>query len=407
MAEAVFFIRGVSMAFIELTEGEIASLSEMEKKQYERQLRLHRERVAFVEKLEKIESANYQYQKPKIKRIKPVRRIDIPKYKAVSDVKITVPDTLVSRRDIRAKSEAQQALTKKISGRIVGKCRMLQLPDLDKVKLPSPLSYSGTRKIEISAVSDKIAKPTVPVLTFKGIERLGIKNVPEKKNIVLSNVSFEYERKPLNVAVPKTNTPLIKKFTGLNAINISNVPTVSVGSATVKKYTPVALDFQSVSEVNKKAVSVKINPLTLSYKVPRIADVVVPKIQTVAGKSKSGISAIKKRMADSLRPSVSVESINVTLPQKLSIRSFVPSKSDVHIPQVKVTTLPNIKKVQIKSVDINVNVNIKPQTVKLPAYTVSSIKHPEIDKTEVVKVNAPHITESDVANVLSRVMNGI
>lgn len=391
------------MAFIELTEDEIAVLSETEKKQYDRQLKLHRERVAFVEKLEKIESANYQYQKPKIKRIKPVRRIDLPKYKAVSDVKITLPEHLLERSSIKAKHETQQTLIKKISGGIVGECRISQIPVLDKIKSPSPLLYQGTKKIEISGVAENTAKLIVPVLNFNEIERLRIKNVPENNKIIPPKVSFGYEREPLNVAVPKTKIPLIKKFTGLNAVNISNVPTVSVVPATIKKYTLVTLDPQSISDVNEKAVSIKINPLTLSYEAPRIADVVVPKIQTVGEKSKNDISSIKKRMTDSFQPSVSVESVNVTIPHKLSIGSFVPSKSDIHIPQVKTATLPNIKKVQIKSVDVNV----KPQTVEIPAYTVSPIRHPEIEKTEVVKINTPHINESDVANVLSRVMSGI
>lgn len=391
------------MAFIELTEDEIAVLSETEKKQYDRQLRLHRERVAFVEKLEKIESANYQYQKPKIKRIKPVRRIDLPKYKAVSDVKITLPEHLLERSSIKAKHETQQTLIKKINGGIVGECRITQIPVLDKIKSPSPLLYQGTKKVEISGVAENTAKLTVPVLNFNGVERLKIKNVPENNKIMPPKVSFEYEREPLNVAVPKTKIPLIKKFTGLNAVNISNVPTVSVVPATVKKYTPVTLDPQSISDVNEKAVSIKINPLTLSYETPQIADVVVPKIQTVGEKSKNDISSIKKRMTDSFQPSVSVESVNVIIPHKLSIGSFVPPKSDIHIPQVKTATLPNIKKVQIKSVDVYV----KPQTVEIPAYTVSPIRHPEIEKTEVVKINTPHINESDVANVLSRVMSGI
>lgn len=406
MAEAVFFIRGVSMAFIELTEDEIAVLSDTEKKQYDRQLRLHRDRIAFVEKLEKIESANYQYQKPKIKRIKPVRRIDLPKYKAISDVKITLPEHLMKRSDIKAKQEAQQTLIKKISERIVGEYRILQIPVLDKIKSPSPLLYRGTKKIEISGVAENTAKPAVPVLNFKGVERLRIKNVPERKKVVPPNVSFEFERKPLNVTAPKTNIPLVKKFTGLNAVNISNVPTVSVGLVTLKKYTPVAVDSQAISEVNEKAVKVMIKSPKLSYKAPQIADVVVPKIQTAAANSASDISAIKMRMADSLKHhSIDIASVNAPIPPKLSIGTFVPSKPDVHIPQVKAATLPNINKVQIKSVDVNVNV--KPQTVEIPVYTVSPIKHPEIEKTEVVKVNTPHITESDVANVLSRVMNGI
>ncbi len=393
------------MAFIELTEDEIAVLSETEKRQYDRQLRLHRERIAFVEKLEKIESANYQYQKPKIKRINPVRRIDLPKYKAISDVKITLPEHLMKRRDIKAKQEAQQTLIKKISERIVGEYRISQIPELDKIKSPSPLLYRGTKKIEISGVAENTAKPIVPVLNFKGVERLRIKNVPKKKKVVTPNVSFEFEKKPLNVTAPKTNIPLIKKFTGLNAVNISNVPTVSVGLVTLKKYTPVAVDSQAISEVNEKAVKVMIKSPKLSYKAPKIADVVVPKIQTATVNSESDISSIKKRMADSLKRGINIASVNAPISPKLSIRTFVPSKPDVHIPQVKATTLPNINKVQIKSVDVNINV--KPQTVEIPVYTVSPIKHPEIEKTEVVKVNTPHITESDVANVLSRVMNGI
>ena len=85
------------MAFIELTEDEIAVLSEAEKKQYDRQLKLHHERIAFVELLEKIESANYQYQKPEIKRIKPIRRIEIPKYQEFSGLKITLPENLTKK----------------------------------------------------------------------------------------------------------------------------------------------------------------------------------------------------------------------------------------------------------------------------------------------------------------------
>ena len=335
MAEAVFFIRGVSMAFIELTEDEIAVLSETEKRQYDRQLRLHRERIAFVEKLEKIESANYQYQKPKIKRINPVRRIDLPKYKAISDVKITLPEQLSNRSDIKAKQEAQQTLIKKISGRLVGECRISQIPVLDKIKSPSPLLYRGMKKIEISGVAENTSKPAVPVLNFKGVEGLRIKNVPEKKKVVPPNVSFEFERKPLNVAAPKTNIPLIKKFTGLNAVNISNVPTVSVASVTLKKYTPVAVDSHAISEVNEKAVKVMIKSLKLSYKAPEIDIVVVPKIQTAAANSASDISAIKKRMADSLkRHSIDIGSVNTPIPPKPLIGTFVPSKPDVHIPQV-------------------------------------------------------------------------
>ena len=76
------------MAFRELSEDEISLLNESERTQYEKQLKIYRERVAFVEKLEQIENANIQYTKPKLKRIKPIPRLDIPKYQSVGVVKI-------------------------------------------------------------------------------------------------------------------------------------------------------------------------------------------------------------------------------------------------------------------------------------------------------------------------------
>lgn len=57
------------MAFRELSEDEIALLNKMEKAQYEKQLKIYRERTAFVEKLEQIGNANIQYTKPKLKEL--------------------------------------------------------------------------------------------------------------------------------------------------------------------------------------------------------------------------------------------------------------------------------------------------------------------------------------------------
>ena len=54
------------MAFRELSEDEIALLNEMERAQYEKQLKIYRERTALVEKLEQIGNANIQYTKPKL-----------------------------------------------------------------------------------------------------------------------------------------------------------------------------------------------------------------------------------------------------------------------------------------------------------------------------------------------------
>lgn len=392
------------MAFIELTEDEIAILSEAEKKQYDRQLKLHHERIAFVELLEKIESANYQYQKPEIKRIKPIRRIEIPKYQEFSGLKITLPENL-TKRDGKKQAKLQQELRSKINAGLVKKCSISKFPAIKRVELPSELSYHGVEKIEVSAVADKATKPNIPVMQVGKFEGVKIHDFPEKMNLSLPEVAFEYERQPLNVTAPKVNIPSIKKFTGLSAVNISDVPTFFVGLAAVKKYTPVAVNSESVLNVKEKAASIMIKSPQLSYEFPKMEDVIVPKIPVAINQSESSISALQKRIANGIRPSVKTESIKVNILPKLSIKGYEPSKPNVQVPKIKATTIPDIKNVQMKPIDINVDV--KPQAVELPMYKVSSIKPPKIVKTEVVKLNTPHITENDVLNVINRVINGI
>ena len=65
--------------FRELTDEELALLSESEKEVYNRELLLYKERAAFVRQLERIEGADYQYKKPKFNGINAIPQIDIPK----------------------------------------------------------------------------------------------------------------------------------------------------------------------------------------------------------------------------------------------------------------------------------------------------------------------------------------
>ena len=85
------------MSFRELSEDEISLLNESERTQYEKQLKIYRERVALVEQLEQIENANIQYTKPKLKRIKPVPKLEIPKYHSIGTVKIKLPKSEINR----------------------------------------------------------------------------------------------------------------------------------------------------------------------------------------------------------------------------------------------------------------------------------------------------------------------
>ena len=63
--------------FRELTDAELALLSDSEKEVYNKELLLYKERMAFVGQLERIEGADYQYRKPKFSGINQIPQIDV------------------------------------------------------------------------------------------------------------------------------------------------------------------------------------------------------------------------------------------------------------------------------------------------------------------------------------------
>lgn len=181
LAGAVFFIRGVNMAFIELTDDEITMLSEAEKLQYNRQLKLNRERVAFVEKIEQIENAEFQYQKPKIKRIKPVRRIEIPHYRKVKRVPLVMPLMLMNSKELSNRVVHQRSINDRIRVKLRSIYKVANVPAIKKTVPDSVISFNE-KKSRISNVSKTKHRITAPTLKFKSIGEKKITGISKKKN---------------------------------------------------------------------------------------------------------------------------------------------------------------------------------------------------------------------------------
>ena len=130
------------MAFRELSEDEIALLNEMERAQYEKQLKIYRERTALVEKLEQIGNANIQYTKPKLKRIKPVPKLDIPKYQPVGIVKIKLPKSETNRNMFLQQLENRSASAVEIRKRMFENSAVcVRIKPMTKVTIPSLKPY--------------------------------------------------------------------------------------------------------------------------------------------------------------------------------------------------------------------------------------------------------------------------
>ena len=154
------------MAFIELTEDEIALLDDSEKEQYNRELMLYRERVALVEKLERIENANFRYVKPEFKSIKPVRRVDVPEYVAAEKFRVTLPDDIAQVKEIGSKGQENSLLRQQMIGRIPQNVRIADIPNV-KVPLPDSVEYGGIGNYEIDSIEGVKVKVEAPELNVQ------------------------------------------------------------------------------------------------------------------------------------------------------------------------------------------------------------------------------------------------
>lgn len=206
------------MAFRELSEDEISLLNESERTQYEKQLKIYRERVAFVEKLEQIENANIQYTKPKLKRIKPIPKLDIPKYQSVGVVKIKLP-----------KAESNRNLF----------LQQLENQSVSAVKIRKIMAESSAVCVRIKPIT----KVVVPLLKPYHNMPKRVVSVP-KSNVIIPSVSFTQKTKHLIHGIlncTKAIAILQCKFTEIMPRKIAGIP---------KKNIPVItpMNFKSVEE---------------------------------------------------------------------------------------------------------------------------------------------------------------
>ena len=238
------------MAFRELSEDEIALLNEMERAQYEKQLKIYRERTALVEKLEQIGNANIQYTKPKLKRIKPVPKLDIPKYQPVGIVKIKLPKSETNRNMFLQQLENRSASAVEIRKRMfensavcvrIKPMTKVTIPSLKPyhnmsqriVSLPKPsvtipsVSFNEKTKHSIHGISNCTKTIAVPQCKFTEITPRKITGIPKKNVPLITPIDFKYERKFTNVPHITISLPKPVKFSFTGSVKIKDMPSLS------------------------------------------------------------------------------------------------------------------------------------------------------------------------------------
>lgn len=438
------------MAFIELNENELAMLSEEEREQYTVRLKLHRERVEFVKKLEQIEKANYQYKKPEFKRINPVRRIDIPKHKKIKKVSISMSFGI--DRELNEKLMSQRSANDKTKKRMGIRYIVKGFPAKYKAAPISVPAYTGKKKHDITDVAKTRYKIKAPRFKLNEFNKKKITDLPKSKAPLLAGISFRYSRKPVSVAKTKVELPPKKKYSGHNAVQVRNIPSVFVKSHQIKPYIFNLSDKDAVLDIKTKvrstevitpkllfnyapkSVSVVNNKVELPKKVDfkfersaEIRDIPSVEIKNIPKKeyalklnNEPFISDVKAKASDVIieAPKLSFKShradikniptvrqvgeIDTSLKERILNGEFVKIDSDKF--NVRIPQKPDFKAEPLQLKAVSVPALVKCQQPVISKINVDKPKKVQLPKLEI---HTPNHSKDHVEEIMNRIMKGI
>ena len=401
------------MAFRELSEDEISLLNESERTQYEKQLKIYRERVAFVEKLEQIENANIQYTKPKLKRIKPVPKLEIPKYHSIGTVKIKLPKSEINRNLFVQQLENRSASAVEIRKRMfensavcvrIKPMTKVTIPSLKPyhnmsqriVSLPKPsvtipsVSFNEKTKHSIHGISNCTKTIAVPQCKFTEITPRKITGIPKKNVPLITPIDFKYERKFTNVPHITISFPKPVKFSFTGSVKIKDMPSLS-------KAEVLNMDFHAPKCETKDIPKIHVTVPEVSFKESKYKIQGIPKMHIPS--VNDDFSAIHRQIdAVLLRKVQPFEKKIMSVP---SIKSYMKPQCTVSLSPLKPVSIPSLDKFTPPSIK-NAAV-LTPQKFKEPHISVKPIKKVTIENDRIPRINIhmPDYSEMDVENILN------
>ena len=384
------------MAFRELSEDEISLLNESERTQYEKQLKIYRERVALVEQLEQIENANIQYTKPKLKRIKPVPKLEIPKYHSIGTVKIKLPKSEINRNLFVQQLENRSASAVEIRKRMFENSAVcVRIKPMTKVTIPSLKPYHNMSQRIVSLPKPSV---TIPSVSFNEKTKHSIHGISNcTKTIAVPQCKFTEITPRKITGIPKKNVPHITisfskpvtfSFTG--NVKIMNMPSLS--KAEVSNVT-----FHAPKCETKDIPKIDISIPKVQFKESKYEIQNMPKLQIPA--VNCDFSAIHQQIKSALLGKV--KPLKKKMMSVPSIKSYVKPECKVSILPSEPVSIPSVNKFTpptSKNVDV-----LTPQKFKELHISVKPIKNVTIEKDRIPRINIhmPNYSEIDVKNIFN------
>lgn len=446
------------MAFIELTEDEIALLDVSEREHYNRELKLYRERVAFVERLVQIENANFQYQKPEFKPIKPVRRVDIPKYAEADKVGVSLPDNIAQVKEVTNIGKMNSLLHQQVMNGIPQNVKIANIPNV-KVSLPDEnIGYSGISDFKISNVEGAKQKVDAPEFDVKPMEKSSITNFPEAVKVIAPQAAFEFERGAVNVETVKTELPQISKFTGIDAVKIENIPEIQLNSALETEFEfsydnekaiqdienmvgdvieapETTFEFtqdneDAILDVQNMVANAKKEAPEVSFSFAQDNEKAMQDIQDVVAAAKKelpevsfemepvSVSEISKpeiQSIDTSEISERIEMLKSKPTEPISLNTVKPSLPDIadyqkpdiklELPQTNKVVSPDPSDFSVPAIE-KVSHVIMPG-LDLPDYKVNDFVYSGVGELPEISVNSPCCTVDEVDGVMQRILKSM
>ena len=445
------------MAFIELTEDELSLMDESEREQYNKELELARERAAFVERLVQLENADFHYEKPRLERIKPVRRVDVPKYAVPDKVRAKLPDSIDKVREMTGRGKENTLLSQRIREGIPENVRIANIPDVTVSSPDIGEGYSGIGIYEINSVEGAKIRIDAPELNVQPVGRSVISGLPETVKALAPQVAFEFERDTVDVVPVKAVLPEIKEYTGPDAVRISNIPELAVNAAPeaefeysydtgeamleiekitgdIHKAPEVAFSFSlsnesAMREVGRIAADVHKAP-EVSFSFSRDSESAMLDIRDIVGGAVkeppkvsfemepvavgritkpeiepidiSDISERIEKLGDGAIAPVSIQAEKPSLPD---ITGYEEPDIELSIPQAEKITLPEAGEYTAPAID-RVG-SIEMPDVNVPEYSIRDYDFRGISELPKVSAASPCCTENEINDVMKRIISSI
>lgn len=411
------------MAFKILNDEEISLLTDEQVECYQKELKIYKQREAFVEKLTKLENAEIKPYKPNLKSIDIIREIEF------------APFISPERQKLSLKPMQKPELPDDLIGKASEKINISEVIKSNAV-LKEQIGFN--HKLFSKAnnfkcyeqkqyVLHKLSKPVIPDTTFTRLENVLLKPVnikktaklnlhefiaPEKNKVVLSKAEISKikigafvppEKPKLDFAVNAKPETVIKPFekTEFTLKAFPEVQKINVNMSTFQQ-----------PERNKPNISVNVRSdfKIGAFKIPEIAVADLPQIRKadveVKGFEKPEFEAVKLPVIR--KPDVS--HIEFHAPEKREIKLSAVAKPSINVkpfkkPQDIKTELPEFPKV-----NINIGSFTKPQEIKpklkaqiKPFKPITNFKKPELSRPELsdIKVCKGFETGTEAQDILS------